>query len=157
MLILNTFLILLLLLTLPWSNTRFSYGETDSELAGSELSLTLAIPCVSRHIRFLGGLFADVSSQTLMPVEVQYYALDCVRILGYQCIFRVGEFELQRAVCRLRLELEKHCNQHLHDGAHVRWSWPYQKLRQMRRPQFEGLSTMLLRPHRRRAGSAPQV
>jgi len=76
MLILNTFLLLLLLLTSPWSKTRFSYGETDIELAGNELTLTLAIPCVSRHIRFLDGLFADVSSQTLMPIEVQTYALN---------------------------------------------------------------------------------
>ena len=35
------------------------------------LSVSLAIPCVSRHVRFLEGLFADVVAQTLTPIEVQ--------------------------------------------------------------------------------------
>jgi len=48
-------------------------GYSHRAMADRELSVTLAIPCVSRHIQFLEGLFVDIVSQTLMPVEVDGY------------------------------------------------------------------------------------
>jgi hypothetical protein len=55
----------------PWYNMGLPEDCSYGQLPGSELSVTLAIPCVSRHIQFLEGLFTDIVSQTLPPIEVQ--------------------------------------------------------------------------------------